>query len=195
MSLATRAADLFYTFRFVKLLTTKWEDTDAYKLGLVDETGRRIKSKKISSSDEKTAYSTFNRLVFNLKRLLQKVPGGGNVVSSYAAALLLLREHHGVSDKSLEKILRECGIDPLDYLNEANQWYLLEDKQLAPGTYRVRNEKLLSRTLDEMCNAGDRIKVTDGCYPIADICGIDVYSVVHVNTNQSVYVALGELYK
>lgn len=195
MSLATRAADLFYTFRFVKLLTTKWEDTDAYKLGLVDENGKRIKSKKLSSSEEKTAYSTFNRLVFNLKRLLQKVPGGGTVVSSYAAALLLIREHLGVSDKSLEKILHECGIDPLDFINEANQWYLLEDKQLAPGTYRVRNEKLLTRTLDEMCSAGDRIKVTDDCYPVADICGIDVYSVVHVNTNQPVYIALGELYK
>ena len=54
MSLQHERRDLFYTFRFVKLLPTKWVDTDVYKLGLVDENGRRIKSKKISSSDEKT---------------------------------------------------------------------------------------------------------------------------------------------
>lgn len=195
MSLATRAADLYYTFRFVKLLTTPWVETEAYKLGLIDDNGKRIKSNKIDSAAEKTAYSTFNRLVFNLKRLLQKVPGGKNTVASYAAALLLLREKHEVSDASLEKILKECGIDPADYLNEANQWFLLDNKQLAPGVYRCRNEKLLNRTLDEHVNPNDKMKVSDNCYPVGDVFGVDVYEVTHIATNQPVYVALGELYK
>lgn len=195
MSLANRAADLFYTFRFVKILTTPWTESDAFKLGLIDDNGKRIKSKKIETSAEKTAYSTFFRLVFNLKRLLNKVPGGKSVVSSYAAALLLLREKYDLSDKAIEKILIECGVDPSEYLNEANEWFLLEDKQLAPGIYRIRNDKLINRTLDEHCVSGDRIKVFDNNYPVSDVFGIDVYEVNHMNTNQSVYITLGELYK
>jgi hypothetical protein len=36
----------------------------------------------------------FDRLVFNLKRLLEKVPFGKSQIASYAAALLLLRERN-----------------------------------------------------------------------------------------------------
>ena len=48
MSLASRAGDLYYSFRFVKLLTTPWVESDAYKLGLIDENGKRDKSVKIT---------------------------------------------------------------------------------------------------------------------------------------------------
>ena len=42
-----RAIDLFVTYRFLRLLTTPFEDTDAYKLGIIDEKGNRIMQKKI----------------------------------------------------------------------------------------------------------------------------------------------------
>ena len=38
-----RAIDLFVTYRFLRLLTTPFEDTDAFKLGIIDEKGNRIK--------------------------------------------------------------------------------------------------------------------------------------------------------
>ena len=37
-----RAIDLFVTYRFLRLLTTQFKDTDAYKLGIIDENGNRI---------------------------------------------------------------------------------------------------------------------------------------------------------
>ena len=40
MSLLTRASDLVYTFRFLRLLTTPFENTTAYKLGIIDEKGK-----------------------------------------------------------------------------------------------------------------------------------------------------------
>ena len=43
MSLASRAGDIYYSFRFVKLLTTPWNETDAYDLGIIDENGKRVK--------------------------------------------------------------------------------------------------------------------------------------------------------
>ena len=38
-----RAIDLFVTYRFIKLLVTPFKDTDAYKLGIIDENGLRMK--------------------------------------------------------------------------------------------------------------------------------------------------------
>ena len=37
-----RAIDLFVTYRFIKLLVTPFKETDAYKLGIIDEKGKRI---------------------------------------------------------------------------------------------------------------------------------------------------------
>ena len=37
-----RAIDLFVTYRFIKLLVTPFEKTDAYRLGIIDADGKRI---------------------------------------------------------------------------------------------------------------------------------------------------------
>ena len=37
-----RAIDLFVTYRFIKLLVTPFEETDAFKLGIIDKDGNRI---------------------------------------------------------------------------------------------------------------------------------------------------------
>lgn len=84
--------DTLIVFRILKLLTTKWEDHQAYKLGLIDRNGNRIKDKKVESSQEKDAFSLLHRLVFNLKRLVNKVPFGKTAFASYAVALALLKE-------------------------------------------------------------------------------------------------------
>ena len=40
------AIDLFVSYRFLKLLTTPFEKTDAYKFGIIDEKGNRIRKEK-----------------------------------------------------------------------------------------------------------------------------------------------------
>ena len=42
-----RAIDLFVTYRFLKLLTTPFQKTEAFKLGIIDENGNRIMQKGI----------------------------------------------------------------------------------------------------------------------------------------------------
>ena len=37
---ASRGADLYFVFRFLRLLTMKWEKTDAYKYGIIDKKGQ-----------------------------------------------------------------------------------------------------------------------------------------------------------
>lgn len=195
MSILSRSADLVYTFRFLRLLTTDFEDTNAYKLGIIDEKGNRIKSKKITTSEEKSAYNSFHRLVFNIKKLLAKAPGGSSRLASYAAALFLIKEKYNLDDSSVQRIVEKSNVDTLDFINESSSWFLSDDKMLSPGIYRVRNDKLLNVTCEELVKAKDRVRVLEDCYPVGDVLGVDVYEAVHVPTNQKVYVTIGELVK
>lgn len=193
MGILSRTGDLVYTFRFLKLLTTPFKETNAYKFGIIDADGNRIKSKKIETTDEKSSYNYFHRLVFNLKKLLAKVPGGSNKLATYAAALFLIKEKLELSDKSLEKIIKESNIDPLDFLSEQSEWFLLEDKMLSPGVYRLRNGKMLNKTCEEVVKPKDKIRIHDNSYPVGEVMGLGVYEATHLNTNEQIYITVGEL--
>ena len=62
--------DTLIAFKIIKSLGTKWADFDAYKLGLIDDKGKKLKSPK--TPEEKEAYSSYYKLIFNLKRILSK---------------------------------------------------------------------------------------------------------------------------
>ena len=149
MGALTKATDTVYTLRFLRLLTTPFEETNAFKLGLIDDKGNKLK--KPFTEKEKSSYNMFHRLVFNIKKLLAKVPGGSSKFASYASALFLIKEHLNLSDKSLEKILKECDIDPSDFLSESSQWFTTKDGMLSPGVYRLCSEgKMLNSTGETM---------------------------------------------
>ena len=90
-----RAIDLFVAYCFLRILTTPWKKTDAFKLGIIDEKGKILKKKnKLKGSEEKEAYTMFDRLVWKLKRLLEKISFGKTRIASYAAALWLIKEEN-----------------------------------------------------------------------------------------------------
>lgn len=194
MGLIKQAGDLVYTFRFLRLLTTKFEDTEAYKAGIIDENGKRLKSFDLNTMDNrntyKNYYTPFHRLVFNIKKIMEKVPGGGSRLASYAAALYLLKEHFGVKEKEIKKSL---NVDALDFMSEQTEWFLLENNQLSPGTYKVLSDKLLNDTYDEVVLPRDKVAVSENCYPVGEMFGLNIYEVTHCKTRKNIYVAVSEL--
>ncbi len=195
MGIVKRAADLAYTFRFIRMLVMDWKNWDAYKEGLIDENGKRIKSVKMDTDAKKSSYTPFIRLAANVKRLLSKVPGGGSKLGSFAAALFLIKEKYELSDHQLDEMCRKAGVDILDILQEENMWFVLEDKQLSPGMYRVREPKVLNCSLEEMVWPKDQIKVFDESYPVGNVFGMDIYEATHVKTNKKIYITTSEIYK
>ena len=194
MGVLTKAADTVYTLRFLRLLTTPFEDTNAFKEGLIDSDGKKLR--KPFTEKEKSVYNMFHRLVFNIKKLMAKVPGGKSKIASYGAALYLVKEHLDLSDKNLEKILSECGITPETFLEESTQWYITKDRMLSPGSYSLSVEgKLVNSTLEELGKKNDRILVEMDAYPVGNIFGLDIYEVIHIPTRQKMYVTAGELLK
>lgn len=190
MGILSRTGDLIYTFRFLKMLTTDFKKTDAFKLGIIDEKGKRDKSVPISTSEMKSAYTPFHKLVFNLKKIL---PGGK--VSSYASALFLIKEKLDLSDKSLMKIIDEAGLDPLDFINESSEWFVLKDGMLSPGVYRVMENKMVNISCEEIVRSKDKVRILDEAYPVGDVFGLSIYEALHLNSNQKIYVTVGELVK
>ena len=195
MGIIKKGADLVYAFRFVRMLVMKWENWDAYKEGLIDAKGKRIKSVRIKTDAQKNAYTPFIRLVANLKRIIQKIPGGGSKLGSFASALFLLKEKYNMSDDKLRDALQEYGLDTSDMLEEESQWFMLEDNQLSPGIYRVKEDKILNESYDEMVFGKDQIRVLDDSYPVGDIFGLNIYEAIHLKTNKQVYVTPNEIYK
>jgi len=199
MGLIKSAADLAYTFRFLALLVTPFKKTKAFEKGIIDENGKRLKKPPFSTMDEREDYANyytrFIRLVFNVKKLIGKVPGGKTRIASYAAALYLIKEDFGVSQRKLKQGLTEYGVDFNDFLSENTQWFMLEDKELSPGIYRLTENKVLNSTYEEMAFSGDRIRISNNSYPVGDIFGLDIYEAIHMATNQKICVTAGEIRK
>ena len=195
MGVVKQAADLAYTFRFIRMLVMDWKNWDAYKLGIIDENGKRQRKVDIDTDEKRSAYTPFIRLCANIKRLTSKIPGGGSKLGSFASALFLIKEKHNLSPNNLEKIIKECGFDTYDFLQEESQWFVLQDKRLSPGIYRVNNSKLLNNSCEEMVWAKDQVRINEEAYPIGDVFGIDIYEAIHVKTNQKVFISTNEIYK
>ena len=194
MGILTKATDTVYTLRFLRLLTTPFEETNAYKEGLIDDQGNKIR-KPVTEKD-KSVYNMFHRLVFNIKKLLAKAPGGKSKLVSYASALYLVKEHLDLSDKSIEKILCACDIDPSEFLNESTQWFTTADGMLSPGVYRLsEGGKAVNSTGEEFGKKDDMVRVEGDCYPTYNLFGLDIYEVIHTPTRQKIYVTAGELLK
>jgi len=119
--MAVRVVDTLIVFRILKMLTTSFEDTKAYELGFIDKDGKRLKYKpdpknpnnKIennpTTNSEKESYTYLHRLVFNLKRIIQKVPFGKSKFASYAAALALIKEYVELSDEQVDMLSEEMA--------------------------------------------------------------------------------------
>ncbi len=90
MGIFSQATDYYLAYKFIKALVQPFNETDAYKLGIIDDEGNILKKKRDLKTDaEKKAYGFFHRMVWNLKKLIQKVPIIGKSLGSLASATYL----------------------------------------------------------------------------------------------------------
>jgi len=169
------AVDLFVALKFVKLLTTDWEKWPAFKLGLIDEKGKKLK--KAKSDEERKAMGIFQVLTKNIKILLNKIPFGKTKLASYATGLFLIREHLGDEQYEVLEtsfiffIDEEYGID-IEYLREATND---EVDILLPGKYEIINEGIFN---------GGVFVIADTLNPIANVMSVAIFESVDAVTKE-----------
>jgi|SRR6056300_54507 hypothetical protein len=188
-----RAIDLFVTYRFIRLLTTAFEKSDAYKMGIIDEKGQRT-DKKLTTSAEKNAYTVLHKLVFNIKKIFEKVPGLRTKLGTYAAALFLLKdtfkehvEDPQMFEKEFLKYLKENNIELDDSIVEE---VTLDNGKLSKGIYVLTQDVVTGGEEDEIeALEGDEVEVFEDTAPEDTILGVDVFPVIHRKTKQKIFVS------
>ena len=198
------AIDLFVTYRFLKLLTTQFKKTDAYKLGIIDEKGNRITKKDsqevavpLNTSQQKNSYTILHKLVFNIKKLFQKVPGLRSKVGTYAAALFLLKDtfKESVADpdffeKELVKYLKENNIE---FDNSISEEVVGFGEILPKGNYVLVNDILNKEDEAISARKGDLVMTFEDQSPVDTILGIDIFPVIHIASNEKIFVSLEDI--
>jgi len=199
-----RAIDLFVTYRFLRLLTTPFEDTDAFKLGIIDEKGNRIKLPKstkpaveLATSEQKNSYTILHKLVFNIKKIFSKVPGLRTKLGTYAAALFLLKDTFKESvddpdmfEKEFVKYLKENNIKFDDEISEEVIGF---GEILPKGEYVLINDILNKEEEELSAKKGDRVIAFDDEPPIDTVLGVEIFPVVHEKTKEKIYVSLEDI--
>jgi len=203
-----RAVDLFVTYRFIKLLTTPFEKTDAYKLGIIDEKGNRImpapvggvrqtRPATLGTTAEKNAYTILHKLIFNIKKIFGKVPGLRTKVGTYAAALFLLKDTFKESvddpdmfEKEFMKYLKEqgCEID-----NSISEEVIGFGEVLPKGEYTLVNDILNKEEEELTAKAGDKVEAFEDEPPVDTILGVEIFPVIHMKTREKIYVSLEDI--
>ena len=154
-----RVIDSLIVFRILKMLTTDFKKTPAYKFGFIDSNGNRIKflpnpdnknqllPNEPKTKEEKNSLTPLHRLVFNLKKLIRMVPFGKTAFASYAVALALLKEETNLDSEQTDqlyedfyKLLKEEEVFEPEMLEEAVEVGKLCSLRMEGGDYHLRRQ-------------------------------------------------------
>ena len=201
-----RAIDLFVTYRFIKLLVTPFDKTPAFKLGIIDKDGNRLKEKtvargmqptQLNTIEEKSAYTILHKLVFNIKKIFAKVPGLRTKVGTYAAALFLLKDTFkesvddpDVFEKEFMKYLKEEGYEIDDSISEEVIGF---GEVLPKGEYVLVNDILNKEEEELTAKKCDKVIAFEDEAPVDTVLGVEIFSVVHEKSKEVIYVSLEDI--
>lgn len=182
MSTIGRIASSIFAYRFLRILTKPWNETEAYRLGIIDENGKSLKRvRDLRTPEERDALSVFNRLVFNVKRIFERIPLGKRRIGSYAAALYLIKESTHIDENTLFSAIEEFG-DDLDLLEIRESVEL----DLVKNTEYVTIEEVLYYESDDFAPIGTEIIVLE---KLGNLASIPIYEAVDRKTGKKLLVS------
>ena len=106
-------------YKILSMIVTPFNKTDAYKQGIIDEKGKVLKkASTLKTTAEKSAFTYLHRLVFNMKRIINKLPGGETRTKNMIAAFFLIKESYSkskpvITESRLEQRYKEI-LDVVD---------------------------------------------------------------------------------
>jgi len=185
-----RAIDLLITYRVIKMLVTPFEQTDAYKMGIIDKNGKVLrKAKTLTTGKEKDSYTLLHRFVFNLKRLVNLIPGGKSKLGTYAAALgLLLKEQKDINQVELEKNLYKYLSDN-DLINFDDDLKESVGFDYLPKGRFTMIDNLEDLNGDKTAEIGDIVYTTEDQKPFDNYFGVNLYHVINEDTEKQIVVS------
>jgi hypothetical protein len=129
--MAIRLVDSAIVYRILKMLVTPFNKTQAFKLGIIDERGKELKTmNQLNTTTEKESYTLLHRLVFRIKRIIEKVPVENKKIVSYAAALALIKECVKRDNEPIDLEIRYLQMADKDLTEEIQELNTLNEGRI-----------------------------------------------------------------
>lgn len=127
----SQIVDNLIAFKILHMLVTPFEDTPAFKLGIIDKNGHPKMKIRDMDQDQRDAYTMLHRLVFRLKMIMSKIPIINTKLGTLAAAYFLVRECY--DNKRTATNLEEDFVDLLRKIQKED--VILVDEYLLAERY------------------------------------------------------------
>lgn len=186
------ALSWYVAVRFASLLSQPFKEWEAFRLGLIDEKGVKIRDAK--TAEERQQFSSWMNIVRNLKRLLATLPGGATKFATFASAIALIREN--LRGEPHGKVIAEQMIgDLLGFVHPktrmiAERTISRHQESLGPGTYvLVDGVEFMLRS-----EAGLPLsfRLDTRCYAREFVLGCPVFEVIDIN-NRRIFVCADQV--
>ena len=125
------------------------------------------------------------------------MPGLRTKLGTYAAALFLLKDTFKESvddpdifEKEFMKYLKEEGYE-ID--NSISEEVIGFGEVLPKGEYKLASDILNKEEEELSAKKGDKVVAYDDEAPVDTILGIDIFPVIHIKTQEKIYVGLEDL--
>jgi hypothetical protein len=129
----SRIIDNLIAYRILTKLVKPFAETDAFRLGIIDAKGKNlIKPSRFTQSAQYDAYTYLDRLVFNMKKIINRLPGGETKLKSIIAAVFLIREYHDSKDRTTS-LMEERYLRLLEKLETEN--VILVEEEMAVNKF------------------------------------------------------------
>lgn len=90
--------------QLLTMLCTPFTDFPAYKTGVIDEKGNYLVRPEYRTLEQRKSINYLDRLIINVKKLINKLPGGENKIKNVVTGMFLIREslaRYSVGDSTL----------------------------------------------------------------------------------------------
>ena len=138
-----------------------------------------------------------HRLIFNLKRILHKIPLVKSKIGTYATALFLLKQHFAgqvENEDTIEKAFTGWLVDN-DYITkeELEESVIGIGATLPKGTYKLTQDIFAGNEGDIKGKKGDIVVAFADTPPTGSVIGQDIFVVIHQKSKEEIYVSLEDL--
>lgn len=109
--------------RLLVMLTTPFNEMEAYKVGIIDAKGKYIIPQFKRTNEQRKSLTYLDRLIINTKKIINKLPGGENNLKNLVSAMILIKEN---LEKENSIILTEESFEGLyddpEYMDDRNRF-------------------------------------------------------------------------
>lgn len=135
-----KTMDNIYAQRLMFILLKPFEQQKAFKLGLIDKEGKELREP--SNEDEELAYTLLHKVCFELKKIMNKLPGNEHRLKQVALALQILNRKN-IPSEYMKNITEDYKDLKIEYLKELK--FVLENEICL-----IEEEFLIEKLLDKV---------------------------------------------